>query len=120
MGRVTFHGFDGFSHSYRNYGDMIEAFAASVMPVGWEWGDEAAYDRDFIAQQDRYKLVEMFNDHDDCIEVLMLDGKPIGVLDNPHISLLDLRNYAQPGKITRPVWSTPSNDIWHRIARRRA
>ena len=131
MNRVHFYGFNNITGSYRTYGSMIETFAADAMPVGWEWGDEAAYDREFIAQQDRYSLVQMYDKHGDEIEVVMLDGEPVGVLDNPHIGLGDLKQYETPDQTALRegaedaarelnTWRTPANDIWHRIARRRA
>ncbi len=93
--RVHFYGFNGRTGSYRSYHSMIETFAAGNMPIGWEWGDDAPYDREYIAQQDRYSLLEMYDADENCIEVLLHDGNPIGVLDDPSVSLADLSRFAE-------------------------
>ena len=99
--RVHFYGFNNITGSYRTYGSMIEQFAADAMPIGWEWGDDAVYDRDYIAQQDRYSIEEWFNADEDCAEVLCRDGEPIGVLDQL-ISRDDLLvDYSNPERVTR-------------------
>ena len=85
--RVHFYGFNGRTGSYRNYHSMIEMFAAGAMPVGWEYDD---FDRDYIAEQDRYSLIEMYNADGDCVEVLLFDNEPVGVLDDATIGKADL------------------------------
>ena len=96
--RVHFYGFNNITGSYRTYGSMIETFAADAMPIGWEYDD---FDREYIAEQDRYSLEEWFNADEDCVEVLCLDGEPIGVLDE-NISRDDLLvDYSNPERVTR-------------------
>lgn len=101
--RVYYYGFNGTVGSYASYGSMIETLAAGQMPVGWLWGDEAPFDREYIAQQDRYSLVEMYstlNDHD-YVEVLLFDGEPIGVLDDATIGPADLADYETHAEMER-------------------
>lgn len=119
MSALTYHPFDG-SGPFHFYSSR--SFGAWDRLLEWLADDDAD-------AADRFKLVEMFNADEDCVEVVMLDGEPIGVIDNPHLGLLDLRSYETPegiamrstaGDETLNTWRTPANDIWHRIARRRA
>lgn len=85
--RVHYYGFNGTVGSYVNYHSMIETFAAGAMPIGWEYDD---FDREYIAEQDRYSLIEMYNADGDCVEVLLFDNEPVGVLDDATIGKADL------------------------------
>ena len=90
--RVHFYGFNDRVGSYVNYHSMIETFAADAMGIGWEYDD---YDREYIAEQEKYSLLEMYDADENCIEVLFHDGSPIGVLDESGVTLADLAKYAE-------------------------
>lgn len=75
---VTYHDLDGWSKSYASYHGMVETFAASAMPVGWQWDEN---DRAFVAECDRYSLVQMYDPEGCEFDVVLKDGEPIGTLD---------------------------------------
>ena len=59
--------------------EIAEHLAIGNMPVGWEYDDLAAYDREFQLQVARYDTVQ----HDDDVTLVTEDGKVIGALDAP-------------------------------------
>ena len=79
MSALTYHPFDG-SGPHNFYSS--QPFGAWDRLLEWLAGDDAD-------ASDRFKLVEMFNRDEDCIEVVTEDGEPIGVLDE-NISRDDL------------------------------
>tara|TARA_R110000868_G_scaffold403567_2_gene680959 strand:+ start:204 stop:584 length:381 start_codon:yes stop_codon:yes gene_type:complete len=84
--RIHFYSLDGGKptsvYGNRPHDLLIESFAEDAMPLGWVKDEDAPYDRAFEDQCDRYSLVEMYHS-DNTIDVVTLDGKPVGVLDEP-------------------------------------
>lgn len=98
MGSTTFHPFDG-GKPLSFYGEppfraLAESFAEDAMPLGWVRDERAPYDRAFQTEVGRYELIEMFDVDENSVEVVILDGEPIGVLDDPTVGKADLARFA--------------------------
>jgi hypothetical protein len=96
---LTYYPFEGkpcrfwSSQPFGAWERLIDSLAEGAMPMGWQYDERAPFDRDFQDERDRYALVEMFDADENSIEVVTLDGKPIGVLDRADIGEAELAQF---------------------------